>query len=75
MSVAETSTISTTEAGVVGMAKKGAEGAAGIGDTCVAGAVIPTPVAIPGPSKVFASREIGVQMKRKYNKKKREKKK
>ena len=47
------------EAGVVDTAEKGAEGAAGIGATSVAGAVILTLVAIPGPSKVSASREIG----------------
>ena len=69
--IAETSTVGTEEAGVVGTAETGAEGAAGIGTTGVAGAVIPTPAAISGPSEVSASREIGVQMKRKYNKKKR----
>ena len=67
--VAETSTVGTTEAGAVGTAEEGVEGAVGIGTTAVAGAVISMPAAIPGPSKVFASREIGVQMKHKYNKK------
>ena len=66
--VAETSVVGTAKAGAVGTAQKGAEGATGIGATGVAGAVIPTPAAIPGPSKVSASKEIGVQMKRKYKK-------
>ena len=44
----------------------------GIVATGVAGAVIPTPAIIPGPSKVSASKEIGVQMKRKYKKKGKE---
>ena len=70
-SAAETSTVGTAEAGVVGTAEKGAEGAARIGTAGVGGAVIPTPAAILGPSEVFASREIGVQMKHKYNKKNR----
>ena len=74
-SVAETSTVGTTKAGAVGTAEKGAESVTGMGTTGVAGAGISTPAAIPGPSKVSASREIGVQMKCKYNKKKREKKK
>ena len=65
MGVAKTSTIGTAEAGAMGTAEEGVEGAAGIGTTAVSGAVISTPAAIPGPSKVFASREIGVQMKRK----------
>ena len=69
--VAETSIVGTEEAGVVGTAKTGAEGAAGIGTTGVAGAVIPMPAAISGPSEVSASGEISMQMKRKYNKKKR----
>ena len=69
--VAETSTVGTVEAGVVGTAEKGVEGAAGIGATGVAGAVIPMPATISGPSEVSASREIGVQMKRKYNQKKK----
>ena len=73
--IAETSAVGTAEAGVVGTAEKGAEGATGIGATGVVGAVIPTPAAIPGPSKVSASGEIGVQMKRNYNKKKKKKKK
>ena len=72
-SAAETSTLGTADAGVVGTAEKGAEGAAGIGTAGVGGAVIPTPAAIPGPSEVSASREIGVQMKRKYNTKKKKK--
>ena len=66
---AETSAVGTAEAGVVGTAEKGAEGATGIGATGVVGAVIPTPAAIPGPSKVSASKEISVQMKHKYKKK------
>ena len=64
--VVETSIIRTAEAGAVGTAEKGVEGATGTGATGVAGAGIPIPAAIPGPSKVSASREIGVQMKRKY---------
>ena len=64
--VAETSTIGTAEAGAVGTAEKNAEGAKGMGAVGVAEASIPTPAAIPGPSKVSASREIGVQMKCKY---------
>ena len=74
-SVAETSIVGTTEAGAVGTAEKGAESAIGMDATGVVGAGISTPAAIPGPSKVSASREIGVQIKHKYNKKKREKKK
>ena len=71
--VAETSTVGTVEAGVVGTAETGVEGAAGIGAIGVAGVVIPTPAAIFGSSEVSASGEIGVQMKRKYNKKKKKK--
>ena len=71
--VVETSTVGTAEAGAMGTAEEGVEGAAGIGTTAVAGAVISMPAAIPGPSKVFASREIGVQMKRKYQKQKKKK--
>ena len=66
--VAETSTVGTAEAGAVGTAEEGAEGAVGIGATGVAGAFISTPAAILGPSKVSASKEIGVQMKHKYKK-------
>ena len=73
--IAETSTVGTEKAGVVGTAETGAEGAAGIDTTGVARAVISTPAAIPDPSKVSANREIGVQMKRKYNKKKKGRKK
>ena len=62
--VAETSTVGIAEAGAVGMAEKSAEGAVGIGAMGVAGAVIPMPAAIPGPSEVSASKKIGVQMKR-----------
>ena len=69
--VAETSTVGTVEAGVVGTAETGTEGAVGIGATGVARAVIPTPTAISGLSEVSASREIGVQVKHKYNKKKK----
>ena len=72
--IVETSTVGTEEAGVVGTAETGAEGAAGIGTTGVAGAVIPTPATISGPSEVSASREITMQMKRKYNQKKKNKK-
>ena len=61
--VAETNTAGTEEAGVVGTVETGVEGATGIGATGVAGAVIPTPAAIPGPSEASASKEIGVQMK------------
>ena len=64
--VAETSIVGTTEAGAVGTAGKGAEGATGMDATGMAGAFISTPAAILGPSKVSASKEIGVQMKRKY---------
>ena len=64
--VAETSTIGTAEAGAVGTAEKGTEGTTGMAITSAAGAGIPTPAAIPGPSKLSASREIGVQMKCKY---------
>ena len=63
--VVETSIVGTTEAGAVGTAEKGAEGAAGIGATSVARAVIPMLAAIPSSSKVSASKEIGMQMKRK----------
>ena len=70
---AETSTVGTAEAEVVGTAEKGAEGTARIGATGVAGAVISTPAAIPDPSEVSASKEIGVQMKRKYKNKKNKK--
>ena len=69
--VAETSTVGTAEAGAVGTAEKCAKGATGMGVTGVARVGIPTPVAILGPSKVSASKEIGVQMKRKYKKKKK----
>ena len=61
---AETSTVGTTETGVVGTIEKGAESAAGMDATNMVGAGIPTPA--PGPSKVSVSREIGIQMKRKY---------
>ena len=71
MGVAETSTAGTEEAGVVGTAETGAEGAAGIGAMGVARAVIPTPTTISSPSEVSTSGEISMQMKRKYNKKKR----
>ena len=64
--VAETSTVGTAKAGAIGTTEKGAEGAAGTGATGVVGAGIPTPATIPDPSKVSASREIGVQMKCKY---------
>ena len=67
-SVAETSTVGTTEAGVVGTAERGAESATGMGATGVVGAGISTPTAILGPSKVSANKEIGMQMKRKYGK-------
>ena len=73
-SVAETSIVGTAEAGAVGMAEKGAESATGMGATGVAGAGIPMPAAILGPSKVSASKEIGVQMKHKYKKKKKKRK-
>ena len=63
---AETSTVGTTETGVVGTVEKGAESAAGMDTTDMVGAGIPTPAATPGPSKVSASRDIGIQMKRKY---------
>ena len=63
---AKTSTVGTAETGAMGMAEKGAKSAAGIGVTGMAGAGIPTPTATLGPSKVSASREIGIQMKRKY---------
>ena len=65
-SVAETSTVGAAEAGAVGTTKKGVEGATGMGATGVARADIPIPIAIPGPSKVSASKEIGIQMTRKY---------
>ena len=68
-SVVETSTVGTAEVRAVGTAEKGAEGATGMGATGVVGAGIPTPAAIPGPSKVSASKEISVQMKHKYKKK------
>ena len=69
-SVVKTSTVGTVEAGAVGTAKKGAENATGMGATSVAGAGISMPTTIPSPSKVSTSKEIGVQMKRKYKKKK-----
>ena len=53
----------------VDTAETGTEGAAGIRATGTAGAVIPTPAAIFGPSEVSASGEISMQMKRKYRKK------
>ena len=59
-SVAETSTVGIVEAEAVCTAEKGAESAIGMGATGVAGAGISMPAAIPDPSKVFASREIGV---------------
>ena len=67
--VAETNTAGTEEAGVVGTVETGVEGATGIGATGVAGAIIPTPAAISSPSEVSPSREIGVQVKHKHNKK------
>ena len=52
--------VGTVEASAMGLAEKGAESAAGIGTTGMAGASIPMPTATPGPSKVSASREIGI---------------
>ena len=72
--VAETSIVGTAEAGAVGTAEKCAKGATGMGVTGVARVGIPTPVAILGPSKVSASKEIGVQMKHKYIKKEKKEK-
>ena len=69
--MAETGTAGTEETGVVGTAETGTEGAARIGATGAAGAVIPTPAAIFGPSEVSASGEISMQMKRKCRKEKR----
>ena len=66
--VAETGTAGTEETGVVGTAETGTEGAARIGATGAAGAVIPTPAAIFGPSEVSASGEISMQMKCKCRK-------
>ena len=52
--------------GAVDMTEKSAESAAGIRATGMAGAGIPTPIATLDPSKVSASRKIGIQMKHKY---------
>ena len=52
--------------GAVDTAEKCAESAVGMGATGMAGAGIPMPAATLGPSKVSASRELGIQMKRKY---------
>ena len=71
MGVAETGTAGTEETGVVGTAETGTEGVVGIGATGAAGAVIPTPAAISGPSEVSASGEISMQMKCKCRKKKK----
>ena len=62
----ETSTVGTVETSAVGMVEKGAEGAAGMGAIGMARAGIPTSTTTPGPSKVFANGEIGIQMKHKY---------
>ena len=67
--VAGKGTASTEETGAVGTAETDTEGAAGIGATGAARAIIPMPAAISGPSKVSASGEISMQMKRKYRKK------
>ena len=67
--VAGKGTADTEETGAVGAAETGTESAAGIRATGAAGAVIPTPAAIFGPSEVSASGEISMQMKRKYRKK------
>ena len=56
--VAETGTAGTKETGVVGTAETDIEGATGIGATGAARAVIPTPVAISGPSEVSTNGEI-----------------
>ena len=69
--VAGKGTAGTEETGAIGTAEIDTEGAVGIGATGAVGAVIPTPAAISGPSEVFASGEISMQMKRKYRKKKR----
>ena len=58
---AEIGTIGIAKTGTVGTTKIGAEGMAGMG---MVGAGIPAFAAIPSPSKVFANREIGIQMKR-----------
>ena len=63
--VAKRGIAGTEETGVVGTAETGTEGAAG--------AVIPTPAAIFGPSEVSANGEISMQMKRKCRKEIREK--
>ena len=63
---AETSTVGTAEAGAVGTVEKGAEGTTGTGATGMVAADIPTLAVTLGPSKVSASREVGVQMKHKY---------
>ena len=61
--MAKTSTVGTAEAD--------AEGTTGMGTMGMAGVGIPMPAATPGPSKVFASKEIGIQIKRKKERKKR----
>ena len=55
--MAETSTVGTAEAS--------AEGTTRMGVTGMVEAGIPTPAATPGPSKVSASKEIGIQIRRK----------
>ena len=60
---AKTSTVGTAKTGVVSTTETGAVGAVGMGVIGMAGAGIPTPAATPGPSKVSANREIGIQMK------------
>ena len=52
--------------GAASTAEAGVEGMAGMGAKVMAGAGIPTPIATLDPSKVSASRKIGIQMKHKY---------
>ena len=61
--MAKTSTVGTAEAD--------AEGTTGMGTMGMAGAGIPMPATTSSPLKVFASREIGIQIKRKKERKKR----
>ena len=63
----------TAETSTVGTAEACAKGTAGMGATGMAGTGIPTPAATPGPSKVSASRVIGIQIRRKKKKKKKKK--
>ena len=64
--MAETNIVGIVEIGVVGTIETGAKVVVGMGATGMVGVGIPMPTATPSPSKVSTSKEIGIQMKRKY---------